>query len=54
MIFFNIFISIIIVAGSGDSVAKFAAANAKIFTINIFLAYDIRPIIKNFDFFVIK
>jgi hypothetical protein len=54
MIFFNMFILIIIVAGSGNIVAKFAVVNAKILIINTFLTYDIRLIIKNLDFSVIK
>jgi hypothetical protein len=54
MIFFNIFISIIVVAGFGDIVTKFAAANIKTPIINIFLAHDIRPITKNLIFSVIE
>jgi hypothetical protein len=54
MIFFSIFISIIVVAGSEDGVAKFAAANAKISIVNIFLTYDTRPITKNFNSSVTK
>jgi hypothetical protein len=54
MIFFDIFISIIVVAGFGDIVAKFAAANIKTPIVNIFLAYNTRPIIKDFDFSVAK
>jgi hypothetical protein len=51
---FNIFISIIIVAEFRDVVVKFAVINVKIPIINIFLAYNIRPIIKDFNFFVTK
>jgi hypothetical protein len=54
MIFFDIFISVIVVVKFGGVVAKFAAVNAKIFTVNAFFVYDIRPIAKIFDFFVIK
>jgi hypothetical protein len=54
VISFNIFISVIVVAGSGNIVAKFAAISIKIPIINTFFIYDIRPIVKNFDFSVIK
>jgi hypothetical protein len=54
IISFNIFISIIIMAGSENIVAKFAPANNKISIINIFLIYNIRSIIKDLDFSVIK
>jgi hypothetical protein len=47
VIFFNIFISVIIVAGFGDIVAKFAVVNAKISIVNTFLIYDIRSIAKD-------
>jgi hypothetical protein len=53
-IFFDIFISVIVVVKSGDGVVKFAAVSAKIFTVNVFLAYGICPIAKNFDSFVAK
>jgi hypothetical protein len=54
VIFFDIFISIIVVAKFGNIVVKFAAVNAKISIVNIFLAYDIRPIAKNLDFSMTK
>jgi hypothetical protein len=54
IIFFNIFISIIIVAEFRDIVVKFTAVSAKISTINTFFAYNIRPIIKDVDFFVVE
>jgi hypothetical protein len=54
VIFFNISTSVIVVAGSGDGVTKFAVASAKIPIVNIFLAYDIRSIAKDLDFSVIK
>jgi hypothetical protein len=37
-----------------DIVVKFAAVNIKIPIVNAFFTYDIRPIAKNFNFFVIK
>jgi hypothetical protein len=54
IIFFNIFISIIIVAESRNIVVKFAVVNIKTPIINIFLTYNIRPIIKDLNSSVIE
>jgi hypothetical protein len=52
VIFFNISISVIVVVGFGDVVTKFAAASAKIPIINAFFIYDIRSVVKDFNFFI--
>jgi hypothetical protein len=49
--FFNISISVIIVAEFKDIVIKFVAIKIKISIVNVFLAHDIRSIAKDFDFF---
>jgi hypothetical protein len=54
IIFFDIFISVIIVAESGGVVIKFVTVNIKIPIVNIFLAHDIRSIAKDFNFSVIE